>query len=265
MPDYTILIIDYEPRSVQRLRQLFFDAGYRIELASDGISGLQKFKETSPDLVLVEAMIPKKSGFEVCMEIKQTEAGGATPVLIITSVYKGRKYRSQALHHYKADEYIEKPVTDKTLLEKVGGFLPLDGSEPTREAIAPTPYTPPILRSGESGGAGSAAAAATEIDAETEISEKLDSLLGDPEASVVQFDPLRSFERESNPGTGRGRIRLGGGGPEPAHAPAPSGPPITNDAPAGKAPAPAFLGVRLGYWVALALVAAAAVLLGLIR
>jgi DNA-binding response OmpR family regulator len=126
MANYTILLIDYEPRSIERFRDPLVAAGYRIEIATDGISGVEAFHRLNPDMVLVEAMIPKKHGFEVCQELKRTPHGRRTPVLITTSVYKGRKYRTQALHIYGCDEYIEKPIAAEQLLEIVGKFFGAD-------------------------------------------------------------------------------------------------------------------------------------------
>jgi DNA-binding response OmpR family regulator len=123
MPDYTILIIDYEPRSIRRLTELFVGAGYRVEVARDGVTGIHRFEEVRPDLTLVEAMLPKKHGFDVCLALKQTDHGSKSPVLIITAVYKGRNYRWQARNQYKCDRYIEKPVEDEQLLETVRAFL----------------------------------------------------------------------------------------------------------------------------------------------
>ena len=123
MANYTILLIDYEPRSIERFREPLVGAGYGIEIATDGVSGIEAFHRLNPDMVLVEAMIPKKHGFEVCQELKRTPHGRKTPVIITTGVYKGRKYRTQALHIYGCDEYIEKPIAPEQLLEIVGKFL----------------------------------------------------------------------------------------------------------------------------------------------
>ena len=123
MANYTILLIDYEPRSIERFRDPLLAAGYAIEIATDGISGIEAFHRLNPDMVLVEAMIPKKHGFEVCQELKRTPHGRTTPIIITTGVYKGRKYRTQALHIYGCDEYIEKPIAPEQLLELVGKFL----------------------------------------------------------------------------------------------------------------------------------------------
>jgi TonB family protein len=123
MTNYTILLIDYEPRSIERFRQPLTSAGYRVEIATDGIAGIEAFTRLNPDMVLVEAMIPKKHGFEVCQELKRTPHGRRTPIIITTGVYKGRKYRSQALHIYGCDEYIEKPIAPEQLLAVVGKFF----------------------------------------------------------------------------------------------------------------------------------------------
>lgn len=147
MANYTILLIDYEPRSIERFRDPLIGAGYGIEIATDGVSGIEAFHRLNPDLVLVEAMIPKKHGFEVCQELKRTPHGRKTPVIITTGVYKGRKYRTQALHIYGCDEYIEKPIAPEHLLEIVGKFLKPGPSG------APPRSTDPGPGQTESGGA----------------------------------------------------------------------------------------------------------------
>jgi DNA-binding response OmpR family regulator len=84
-------------------------------------------------------MLPKKNGFEVCQELRQTPNGKNTPILITTAVYRGRKYRSQALHVHGASEYIEKPIADDQLVAIVRRFLQGSTKRPARtdEAAAP--------------------------------------------------------------------------------------------------------------------------------
>jgi len=130
MSDYTILLIDYDPDSAARLCRPLQRAGYRVEIATDGLAGISRFHELTPDLTLIEAMIPKKHGFEVCLELKGTPHGQNTEVWILTSVYKGRKHRTQAHHHYKCDQYLEKPIAEEELMASVDGYF----SERTRLA-----------------------------------------------------------------------------------------------------------------------------------
>ena len=122
-----ILIIDYEPRGIKQMYEPLKNAGYEILLAKDGVTGFEIFLKENPDLVLIEAMLPKRHGFEVCLDMKRSEQQG-TPVIIVTSVYKGRKYRTQAIHQYRCNEYLEKPLAPETLLEAVDRLLPDAGN-----------------------------------------------------------------------------------------------------------------------------------------
>ena len=123
MSNQTILLIDYDPASISRTATPLTKAGYQVEVAKDGLSGLAAFERMKPSLVLVEAMLPRKHGFEVCQEIKAKPEGKSTPVLITTAVCRGRKYRMDALQIYGCDEYIEKPITDDELLSMVARFI----------------------------------------------------------------------------------------------------------------------------------------------
>lgn len=123
MNNQTILLIDYDPASISKTATPLTKAGYQVEVAKDGLSGLAAFERMKPALVLVEAMLPRKHGFEVCQEIKAKPEGKSTPVLITTAVCRGRKYRMDALQIYGCDEYIEKPITDDELLKMIQRFV----------------------------------------------------------------------------------------------------------------------------------------------
>ena len=86
MSNRTILLIDYDPQSIESAIKPLTGAGYNVEVANDGIAGLQAFERLQPDLVLIEPMVPKKHGFEVCQEIKDSDQGKCTPVLITTTI-----------------------------------------------------------------------------------------------------------------------------------------------------------------------------------
>jgi len=137
MAKYTILLVDYDPRSIGRTCKPLEEAGFRVEVAKDGLAAIEAFAKIGPDLVLLEAMIPKKHGFEVCQEMKRTPAGQKTPVIIITAVYKGRKYRMQALHLHGADEYVERPVPDDRLVRICSEHLGRAGAKVVAPASAP--------------------------------------------------------------------------------------------------------------------------------
>ena len=118
--DYTILIIDYEPRNVERLTETLESAGFNVAVANDGVSGVRAFERLQPDLTLIEVMLPRRSGLEVCQELKRSDHGRKSLVVMMTSRFRARTYRSQALHQYGADGYLEKPVPEDQLNEILG-------------------------------------------------------------------------------------------------------------------------------------------------
>ncbi len=207
-----ILIIDYEPRSVQKLQATLEQGGYDVTVAGDGLAGMAMFEKIRPDLALIEAMIPKKHGFEVCQELKKSPHGKNTPIIIITAVYKGRKYRSQAIHNYGCDEYLEKPIPEDHLLDTVRRFLPPATPTVTAAEIESEEDTAP-------------AAIARPIEtAEAEILDRLDQIMpGDsrskpkaqilgPEQNLLSFDPERARKRSAGyaPTIAVGRSSSGG-------------------------------------------------------
>ncbi len=133
MSNQTILLIDYDPVSISRTTAPLIKAGYQVEVAKDGLSGLAAFERMKPVLVLVEAMLPRKHGFEVCQEIKAKPEGKSTPVLITTAVCRGRKYRMDALQIYGCDEYIEKPIPDDELVSMITRLI--EEAKQAREEI----------------------------------------------------------------------------------------------------------------------------------
>lgn len=124
MADYTILIVDYEPRSVEGMRRSLEAAGFRVEVARDGAAGIEAFERLRPQVTVIEAMIPKVHGFEVCQRLKETEHGQGSGIVMVTSAYRGRKYRHQAVHQCGADDFLEKPVAEDRLLSTVQALLP---------------------------------------------------------------------------------------------------------------------------------------------
>ena len=122
MSSMKILVADYNTRELQRLKKLFSSQGYEVVTVQDGKMALDTFNGEQPDIVLLSAMLSKVNGFDVCKQIKASVAGKNVPVIIMTAVYKGQKYRVKAIHENKASEFLEKPVEDDVLLETVSRF-----------------------------------------------------------------------------------------------------------------------------------------------
>lgn len=110
-----LLLVDFEPRNVRDMVDTLVPAGYEVEVAHDGMTALDTFRDCHPDGVVVEAMLPKKDGFQVCREVKRDPTRRAVPVVITTGVYRGRKYRYMA-RDSGCDEYLERPFENETLL-----------------------------------------------------------------------------------------------------------------------------------------------------
>jgi TonB family protein len=121
-----LLVVDFEPDNVRWMTEFLEAAGYRVDVAEDGMKALEMFHTDRPDGVVVEAMIPKKSGGEVCKAIKSDPERSATPVVITTGIHRGPNYRERAIASFLCDEYLERPFDQKTMLGTLSRLLPAD-------------------------------------------------------------------------------------------------------------------------------------------
>lgn len=127
LADYTmsekkILIVDFDIKSLESLSELFENHNVEIIKARDGVSAYEKFQSEKPDLVILEAMLPKLHGFDLTQKIVK-ESKGNVPVIIVTGVYKGHQYRNEALRNFGASGYFEKPLDMKKLLSEVMNYI----------------------------------------------------------------------------------------------------------------------------------------------
>src|SRR5512137_1876745 len=136
-----ILIIDYDQNSLTSLQGILAGLGYQVATAADGQTGWDKYNKESPDLVLMEAMLPKVHGFELCQRIT-SERNSQTTVFIMTGVYKDRVYRTEALRTYGASEYFEKPLKMAELLASVEAVLGKPEPRPAEARLATAPTAP---------------------------------------------------------------------------------------------------------------------------
>lgn len=122
MPDKKILIVDTDASHLDFLAQLFKPHRFKVTRAKDGVEAQDKFKEERPDLVILEALLPKLHGFDLTKKITQ-ETRGEVPVIIITGLYRGPHYRHEAMSSFGAKEYFEKPYDKEKLLNTVLSLL----------------------------------------------------------------------------------------------------------------------------------------------
>lgn len=128
-----ILIVDDSPDNLFLVQTILEEEGYEISLAEDGLIALEKVKESLPDLVLLDVMMPEMDGFEVTKHIREDPLLPFIPILLITahdqpSVAKGLDTG--------ADDFIRKPVAVDELLARVRSLLRLKHSVDERNEIA---------------------------------------------------------------------------------------------------------------------------------
>ncbi len=120
----TILIADDEPNILISLEFLMKREGYDVKLARDGQEALDAIVRYRPALVLLDVMMPKKSGFDVCQEVRARADVGRTPILMLTA--RGRDTDVAKGLELGANAYMTKPFSTKELVEKVKELLLLD-------------------------------------------------------------------------------------------------------------------------------------------
>jgi DNA-binding response OmpR family regulator len=122
MAEKKVLIIDYDPKSLEKISKLLKVLKFKPVTAADGQAGYAAFQAEKPDLVVIEAMLPKLHGFDLTQKISR-ETQGRVPVILITSLYKGPKYREEALNALGASEYFEKPLDPEAFTAAVKRLL----------------------------------------------------------------------------------------------------------------------------------------------
>ena len=118
---HKILIADDEPNIVISLEYLMKRAGHEVLVARDGQEAIDTLRRERPRLVLLDVMMPKKSGFEVCQELRADESLKGTLVLMLTA--KGRDTDVDKGLGVGADAYMTKPFATKDLVAKVAEML----------------------------------------------------------------------------------------------------------------------------------------------
>lgn len=118
---HKILIADDEPNIVISLEYLLIREGYEVLVARDGQEALDAIAREHPDLVLLDVMMPHKTGFEVCQAVRTTAGIDATPILMLTA--RGRETDVAKGLALGANAYMTKPFSTRELVLKVAEML----------------------------------------------------------------------------------------------------------------------------------------------
>src|SRR5690349_1378021 len=116
---HKILIVEDEPGMVAGLRDNFEFEGYQVISASDGVAGLERALADSPDLVVLDVMMPRMSGLDVCKQLKAKRPG--IPIIMLTA--RGQEVDKVVGLELGADDYVTKPFSIRELLARVKAVL----------------------------------------------------------------------------------------------------------------------------------------------
>lgn len=116
-----ILIADDEPNIVISLEFLMKREGFDVVVAADGEAALSEMAARMPDLILLDVMLPKKDGFEVCQQIRANPAWQSVKIIMLTA--KGRDTQIAKGLALGADSYMTKPFSTKDLMAQIKQLL----------------------------------------------------------------------------------------------------------------------------------------------
>ena len=129
-----ILVVDDDPDMREALQMILESGGYTVVMAEDGEKCLSRLKEERPDLLILDLLMPRMDGFEVCKALKDPRYSkyARMPIIILSSVQEGvsqRRYELETGVQLDVDDYVEKPIESSVLLERVGKIIKRIGKE----------------------------------------------------------------------------------------------------------------------------------------
>ena len=126
-----ILIVDFDEEAIRYLSDFLKSENYGVSSATDGEKGLEICKLEMPDLVIVEPMISKLHGFELCSIITH-DFNGKIPVVILTKFYREEQFKIEATRSYGASAFLSKPFKGPEILKTIKNLLKEESSSPSR-------------------------------------------------------------------------------------------------------------------------------------
>src|SRR5437588_7376362 len=114
-----ILIVEDEPNMVAGLRDNFEFEGYQVITAADGVAGLDRALSESPNLIILDVMMPRMSGLDVCKQLKAKRP--SLPIIMLTA--RGQEVDKVVGLELGADDYVTKPFSIRELLARVKAVM----------------------------------------------------------------------------------------------------------------------------------------------
>src|SRR5690349_6810714 len=134
-----ILIIEDDSDVADLLALSFRKAGFKTISAADGATGLQKAREERPDFIVLDLMLPKMSGLEVCKILKSDTGTSPIPILMLTA--KAEEIDRIVGLEFGADDYVTKPFSPREIILRIKAILRRGAAEETADRLSAGPIT----------------------------------------------------------------------------------------------------------------------------
>jgi two-component system alkaline phosphatase synthesis response regulator PhoP len=121
-----ILVVDDEPDFATLVQGNLEKEGFLVDVAYNGVEGLEKVRSNRPDAIVLDVMMPEKDGYEVCKELKDDEALCDIPVVLLTAVAShvtSTRYTHADGMSTEADDYIAKPASAEEITNSIKNLL----------------------------------------------------------------------------------------------------------------------------------------------
>ena len=125
----SVLVVDDDPDIASAVSTAFTSSGAKVQTARDGNTAVDLVKKSDPDLLVLDMMLPKRSGFLIMESIKPNRDQTARPRVIMITANEGKRHELYA-RHLGVDEYLTKPFSMERLLEAASRLLGAEYSDP---------------------------------------------------------------------------------------------------------------------------------------
>ncbi len=133
MSQQTILVVEDEESFVEALRISLAREGFDVYVATDGVEAMERFEQVTPDLVVLDVMLPRVSGIDVCRQIR---AVSAVPIIMVTA--RASEIDTVVGLEVGADDYVAKPYRIRELIARIRALLRRSMQDPIVETQLPT-------------------------------------------------------------------------------------------------------------------------------
>lgn len=128
----SVLVVDDDPDILSAVQTAFTHNGASVRTANDGNKAVDMARSLNPDLIILDMMLPRRSGFLVMEQLKPNHASGTKPFVIMITANEGQRHELYA-RHLGVDDYVHKPFSIERLMEKASKVLGVPYKEPDSE------------------------------------------------------------------------------------------------------------------------------------